>query len=182
MIKADPVSGSAFFAKGDEFMKLPKLHEETGRYCFMECPLGVLKIAEDDGGISQIVLVKEKEEDHMEDSRYLAQAKKELAEYFEGKRNRFDLPLSLHGTEFQKRVWQALCQIPYGETRSYQQLAASIGNKNAQRAVGMANHANKIAIVIPCHRVIQSDGKPGGYAYGVSCKEYLLDLERGQNI
>ena len=163
-------------------MTLPNLREETGRYCFMECPLGVLKIAEDGTGITEISLVNEKEEDRLEDSRYLTQAKKELSEYFEGKRNRFDLPLSLHGTEFQKRVWQALCEIPYGETRSYQQLAASIGNKKAQRAVGMANHANKIAIVIPCHRVIQSNGSLGGYAYGVSCKKYLLNLERGQSV
>ena len=146
----------------------------------MECPLGILKIAEDETGITEISFVKEKEEDHMENSRYLSDAKTQLGEYFTGKRRSFDLPLSLHGTPFQLKVWQALCQIPYSETRSYKQLAIMIGNENAQRAVGMANHANRIAIVIPCHRVIQSDGKPGGYAYGVSCKEYLLDLERGQ--
>ena len=163
-------------------MKLPKLHMETERYCFMECPLGILKIAEDETGISEISFVPEKSEDHADNSRYLSLAKKQLNEYFEGKRQNFDLPLSPHGTPFQKKVWRALCEIPYGQTRSYKQLAASIGNEKAQRAVGMANHANRIVIVIPCHRVIQSDGSLGGYAYGVSCKKYLLDLERGQSV
>lgn len=104
----------------------------------------------------------------------------QLAEYFAGQRQVFSLPLRSPGTDFQERVWAALCEIPYGETWSYLQLAVRIGDALATRAVGYANGANPIAIVIPCHRVINADGGDGGYGGGLWRKRILLDLERGQ--
>lgn len=102
----------------------------------------------------------------------------QLAEYFAGRRREFHLPLAPAGTAFQMRVWQALRAIPYGETRSYGELARAIGSPRAARAVGAANGANPIAIVVPCHRVIQSDGRLGGYGGGRELKQFLLDLEK----
>ena len=93
----------------------------------------------------------------------LLEAKRQLMEYFDGSRKEFDLPVDPIGTEFQKRVWKALCEIPYGETISYRQLAESIGSPKAFRAVGQANKKNPVSIIIPCHRVVASDGSPGGY-------------------
>ena len=104
----------------------------------------------------------------------------QFAEYFAGQRRDFKVPLRSSGTEFQERVWAALCEIPYGETWSYLQLAVRIGDALATRAVGYANGANPIAIVIPCHRVINADGGDGGYGGGLWRKRILLDLERGQ--
>ena len=95
-----------------------------------------------------------------------------------GKRIRFDLPLNPRGTEFQQQVWKAMCDIPYGETRSYKQIAETIGNPKAVRAVGMANNRNPLLIVIPCHRVIGANGKLVGYGAGIAMKEYLLKLEK----
>ncbi len=102
---------------------------------------------------------------------------KQLNEYFEGNRKEFDLPIKLDGTEFQIKCWQSLLNIPYGETRSYQEQAISVGNIKAVRAVGGANNKNKIGIVIPCHRVIGKDGSLTGFFSGVEHKKYLLDLE-----
>jgi O-6-methylguanine DNA methyltransferase len=104
----------------------------------------------------------------------------QLTEYFAGQRRAFTVPLRSPGTPFQERVWAALCEIPYGETWSYLQLAVRIGDALATRAVGYANGANPIAIVIPCHRVINADGGEGGYGGGLWRKRILLDLERGQ--
>ena len=97
--------------------------------------------------------------------------------YFNGERTVFTFSYEMRGTEFQKKVWQALCEIPYGQTRSYKQIAIAIGNEKASRAVGMANNKNPLAIVVPCHRVIGANGKLVGYAGGVSLKERLLQLE-----
>ncbi len=108
----------------------------------------------------------------------LLQAEKQLSEYFARKRTSFDLPLFVEGTPFQKKVWAELQKIPYGETISYGELARRCGNDKACRAVGMANNKNKIAIIIPCHRVIGSNGKLVGYAGGLDIKSRLLDLER----
>lgn len=104
---------------------------------------------------------------------------RELKEYFAGQRQKIDLPLSPEGTSFQQKVWQQLQQIPYGETRSYQQLAEMTGDKNASRAIGLANNCNPILILIPCHRVIGADGSLTGYAAGLAAKKLLLDLEKG---
>ncbi len=103
---------------------------------------------------------------------------KQLEEFFEGKRNCFDLPLEPKGTEFQKKVWDALQKIPFGETRSYGEIAKTIGNEKASRAVGMANNKNPIPIIIPCHRVIGANGKLVGYAGGLDIKEKLLKIEK----
>lgn len=102
----------------------------------------------------------------------------QLDEYFKGTRKTFDFPYKLHGTPFQKTVWAALREIPYGETRSYKDIAEAIGCPRAFRAVGMANHANPIFIAIPCHRVIGADGSLVGYGGGLGMKKLLLELER----
>ena len=109
----------------------------------------------------------------------LDQLRAELAEYFAGTRREFSVPLVYPGTPFQVKVWDGLRRIPYGETRSYEQLAWSVGAPNAQRAVGHANGLNRLAILIPCHRVVNKDGKLGGYGGGLWRKQLLLDLERG---
>lgn len=101
----------------------------------------------------------------------------EIMEYLDGKRRHFDFPIELHGTDFQKKVWNQLQKIPYGETRTYKEVAEAIGNPKASRAVGMANNKNPIFIVVPCHRVVGSDGKLTGYAGGLDMKAALLELE-----
>jgi len=107
-------------------------------------------------------------------------AAKELEEYFSGKRKKFDIALNPQGTDFQRSVWKALQDIPYGETRSYKEIAQAIGNPKACRAVGMANNKNPVWIIIPCHRVIGSDGTLTGYGGGLKMKQRLLKLEEGK--
>ncbi len=111
--------------------------------------------------------------------RLLAQAEQELADYFANKRKQFSVPLKASGTAFQQKVWNALQQIPYGSTWSYEDIASQIGQPTASRAVGLANGANPIAIIIPCHRVIRKGGNIGGYGGGLWRKERLLHLEEG---
>jgi len=113
------------------------------------------------------------------DHPHLAQAREELAAYFDRTRRAFSVPLVFRGTPFEERVWQELCRIPYGETISYAALAERVGSPGAQRAVGRANGMNRIAILIPCHRVVNSDGQLGGYGGGLWRKHWLLGLERG---
>ncbi len=112
--------------------------------------------------------------------RWLDALRAQLGEYFAGRRRDFDLPLVIRGTPFQEKVWRALLTIPYGQTWSYRELAGRVGQPGASRAVGTANGMNRIAIVIPCHRVVNADGKLGGYGGGVWRKQVLLDLEQGQ--
>lgn len=114
------------------------------------------------------------------ESALLAKVSMQLDEYFRGARKNFDLPLNPAGTEFQRKVWDALLAIPYGETRTYREIAEAAGCPKGFRAVGMANNKNPIAIIIPCHRVIGSNGKLVGYASGLGRKEALLALERGK--
>ena len=102
----------------------------------------------------------------------------QLEEYFDGRRKEFEIPLKLIGTEFQKKVWNELLKIPYGETVSYKDIAIKIGNPIACSAVGMANHNNPILIIVPCHRVINENNKLGGYALGLDLKRKLLELEK----
>jgi O-6-methylguanine DNA methyltransferase len=109
----------------------------------------------------------------------LAPYLRELDEYFAGERQEFSFPLDLRGTEFQLACWRALLEIPYGETRSYRDIAEAIGHPHAYRAVGMSNNRNPIAIVVPCHRVIASSGSLCGYGGGLDVKRKLLDLEQG---
>ena len=110
----------------------------------------------------------------------IKKAAAQLEEYLCGKRRQFNLPLVVHGTEFQVAVWQALQTIPYGETCSYKEIAAAIGRPKAVRAVGMANNRNPIVIIVPCHRVIGHDGSLTGYGGGLPLKERLLELEQGK--
>ena len=109
---------------------------------------------------------------------FLQKVEKELQEYFHGTRKSFNFTYEPEGTEFQKKVWKALEEIPYGETRTYKEIATNIGNPNASRAVGMANNKNPLMIVIPCHRVIGSNGKLVGYAGGLEMKKDLLEMEK----
>lgn len=102
----------------------------------------------------------------------------QVTEYLNGLRREFDFPYTLHGTEFQRKVWRVLCAIPYGETRTYGEIAAAVGNPKACRAVGMANHCNPILIAVPCHRVIGANGKLVGYGSGLDMKRSLLQLEK----
>jgi methylated-DNA-[protein]-cysteine S-methyltransferase len=108
----------------------------------------------------------------------LAAAVEQLREYFAGERRQFDLPVEAQGTDFQRRVWQVLAGIPYGETRNYRQIADAVGAPRAVRAVGAANGRNPLPIVVPCHRVIGADGKLVGYAGGLPVKKVLLELEQ----
>jgi len=114
-----------------------------------------------------------------EDGEYNAAVARELDAYFAGKLRRFTVPLDLRGTAFQRRVWELLCDIPYGETRSYGEVAQAVGNSKASRAVGQAIGRNPVSIVVPCHRVIGSDGGLTGYGGGLHRKRFLLDLESG---
>jgi methylated-DNA-[protein]-cysteine S-methyltransferase len=109
----------------------------------------------------------------------IKKAAAQIDEYLTGKRKKFTLPLVMHGTEFQTAVWRALQDIPYGETRSYKEIAAAIGRPKAVRAVGMANNRNPISIIVPCHRVIGHDGSLVGYGGGLPLKQRLLELEQG---
>jgi methylated-DNA-[protein]-cysteine S-methyltransferase len=127
-----------------------------------------------DGGDSFATVVAEAKQ---AEQGLLNEAIRQLDEYFVGARRVFDLPLLLHGTDFQRRVWQALLTIPYGETKSYRDIAELVGCPRGYRAVGMANNRNPIAIIVPCHRVIGADGAMVGYGSGVWRKEYLLGLE-----
>ncbi len=158
---------------------------------YVETKLGMIGIVEKDNKIVKVIIINENDknskdkedskndyENYQEkDTELLLKAKNELEEYFEGKRKEFDLPLEQEGTEFQKRVWNALEKIPYGETRTYKEVAKMVGNEKASRAVGMANNKNNIPIIVPCHRVIGSNGKLVGYALGLDMKKYLLNLE-----
>ena len=152
--------------------------ERPCRFC--ETPLGPVRMAEDERGISSLKFVDSAPGPMRAGQKglYLADAEKQISEYFAGKRRTFDIPLSIRGSEFQETVWNALRTIPYGETRSYQQVAQMIGSGKASRAVGMANNRNPILIMIPCHRVVGKDGKLVGYAGGIERKERLLELER----
>jgi methylated-DNA-[protein]-cysteine S-methyltransferase len=116
----------------------------------------------------------------VENKELFREATRQLEAYFSGKLESFDLKLAPEGTEFQKSVWKALCKIPYGETRTYKDIAASVGKPKAYRAVGLANNRNPIAIIVPCHRVIGSNGKLTGYASGLDVKAFLLKLEENK--
>ena len=141
----------------------------------MDSPIGLLTVEEQAGAITAISF--DGTAVTAPPTPLLQQAQKQLTEYFAAQRRSFDLPLDPHGTPFQKTAWSALCAIPYGETRTYGQQAATIGKPKACRAIGMANHCNPIPILIPCHRVIGANGKLTGYAGGLDVKRHLLTLE-----
>ena len=144
----------------------------------IKTPIGPLTLEADENAVTAIRFSAGGAQDA---SPLLDAAEAQLREYFAGARRTFDLPLAPHGTAFQQRVWTASRTIPYGETRTYGELAAAIDSPNASRAVGMANHRNPIPIIIPCHRVIGATGTLTGYAGGLEIKRRLLALE-GINI
>ncbi len=141
-----------------------------------DVPIGRLQIGATDEGITHIRFVDAPTE-AVHGHPLIERCKAQLAEYFAGRRQVFDLPLAPHGTPFQQRVWQQLRAIPYGETCSYATISASIGSPNSQRAVGAANGRNPLSIVVPCHRVIGSNGQLTGYAGGLERKQWLLRHE-----
>ena len=145
----------------------------------MNSPVGKIEIVEENEKIIELNIYNEKKNNIIEkDTKLLLETQKQLKEYFKGKRTKFEIPLNPKGTEFMKKVWKELLNIPYGEVRTYKEIAEKIGNSKASRAVGMANNKNPIPIIIPCHRVIGSNNKLVGYALGLDMKKYLLDLER----
>ena len=154
------------------------------RYCIVPSPLGDLFLLSDttNKALAALWITGEKHSssiaaDWQLDDQALPAVRKQLAEYFAGKRTEFHLPLSPVGTPFQMQAWQALREIPYGTTRSYGQQAASIGNPNACRAIGLANGRNPISIIVPCHRVIGANGSLTGYGGGLPAKKWLLHHE-----
>lgn len=154
----------------------------------LDSPVGRLRLVATDQGLSRLLFDRHAGEDsgsengHTESDEHpvLATAAAQLSEYFAGQRREFDIPLDLAGTEFQRAAWTALAGVPYGETRSYRQQAEAIGRPKAVRAIGAANGRNPVPIVLPCHRIVGSDGSLTGYGGGLSIKEYLLNHERAQ--
>lgn len=150
-------------------------------YQIFKCPFGQMYIYADDSALKALVF--EPWQHSMATklrkatNPIIEQTYEQTSEYFAGKRHEFTLPVKPEGTEFQQKVWQHLCKIPFGESWSYGQLAKSIGNKNASRAVGAANGKNPISIIIPCHRVIGANGALTGYAGGLAAKKWLLTHE-----
>jgi methylated-DNA-[protein]-cysteine S-methyltransferase len=152
---------------------------------FITSPVGKLKLVASDKGLVAILwendnprrvpLTSSVEDDQQ---KILVEVERQLNQYFTGERRSFSLPLDMRGTPFQKDVWEALLSIPFGETRSYGQLAKQIGRSSASRAVGAANGRNPISIIVPCHRVIGSSGKLTGFAGGLETKATLLDMEK----
>ena len=143
----------------------------------MDSPLGKLLLMEENGALVKLSFRAEYREAEIRETPVLLEAKHQLEEYFEGKRKVFDLPLKYEGTPFQHAVWDALRDIPYSEVRSYREIAEAVGSPKAFRAVGQAVHNNPIALIVPCHRVIASDGSLGGFAAGPEMKMKTLTLE-----
>ncbi len=157
-------------------------------YVYLDAPIGTLLIAGDASAVSRIQFpidgAAAQPEAGWEQSQRgpVGEAVRQLSEYFAGQRTEFDLPLEARGTEFQRSVWRRLQEIPYGETISYGELARRVGNPKASRAVGSANGANPLPIVIPCHRVIAGNGTLGGFGGGLPTKQALLALEQETSI
>jgi O-6-methylguanine DNA methyltransferase len=147
------------------------------KYAFYDFEFGILKIGYADTAIIFLKPVDQIDADN-EPSILSDLAYNQVCEYINGNRKSFDFPYEFQGTDFQKKVWHALCDIPYGETRSYKQIAEAVNSPKASRAVGMANNKNPITIAVPCHRVIGTNGKLIGYAGGLDMKMALLELEK----
>ncbi len=152
-------------------------------YATMPSPVGALTIVTSDKGIVRVEFGDSpprfsSDIELLHSQQHAQRCCEQLQEYFAGERIRFTLPLDLRGTEFQLRCWRALLDIPYGETRSYADIARAIGKPQAFRAVGLANHDNPVAIIVPCHRVLGANGDLTGYGGGLQTKQALLELER----
>ena len=146
-------------------------------------PIGFIKICEENNKLISLSLQQGELEaalssNSTQHSELLYEAYRQINEYFAGKRKKFELPICCMGTTFQEQVWEELQRIPYGETRSYEDIAVGIGNPKAVRAVGQANNKNPLLIIVPCHRVIHKNGDITGFACGTEVKKYLLDLEK----
>lgn len=138
----------------------------------------------DEAGLNYLHLETGEGKDHfkiskewIENKKFFTKEIKQIKEYAQGKRKTFDIKLNMQGTDFQKRVWKALCTIPFGKTASYKDIAIKIGNDKACRAIGMANGRNPIPIIVPCHRIINANGELGGFSSGLKIKRELLELE-----
>ena len=157
---------------------------ETLQFRAVDSPVGLLTLAGKDGGLRHLRMVDQTYEPSHDgwasDNDVFPEAVEQLEAYFAGERTDFDLNLDLVGTDFQRRVWAALLTIPYGETRSYGEIARQIGSPGASRAVGLANGHNPIGIIVPCHRVIGSNGSLTGYGGGLDRKRALLALEKSR--
>lgn len=157
----------------------------TGKqHTVIDSPYGPLTLVADDGVLCGLYMTDQRHRPAEEtfgerDDTPFGEAGEQLAAYFAGELKEFTLELRLHGTPFQREVWRELTRIPYGETRTYGELADALGNPKASRAVGLANGRNPVGIVVPCHRVVGSDGNLTGYGGGLDRKRRLLDLERG---
>lgn len=170
----------------DRFHKIT-LSKELGENSYIyETNYGIFCVSEDGIAVTKVDLLTQDEYNMMikdnhiriKETPLLRKTIQQLEEYFTGKRKNFDLPLNPPGTEFQKKVWQALCKVPYGSTCSYKDIAEEVNNPKAYRAVGLANNKNPIMIIIPCHRVIGVNGDLVGYGGGIELKKKLLELEQ----
>ena len=148
--------------------------------CFIDTPVGKLRLVANERALVGVQFPRDHHDEIpvVENHPVLSQARRELEEYFDGKRTAFTVRLEAKGTPFQRKVWNALSAIPFGETCSYGDIARAVGSERAVRAVGSANGKNPHAIIVPCHRVIQSGGALGGYGGGLPQKVWLLDLEK----
>ncbi|MFJ8822962.1 methylated-DNA--[protein]-cysteine S-methyltransferase [Streptomyces sp. NPDC102467] len=158
--------------------------EHKKQHTVIDSPYGLLTLVAAGGALSGLYMTEQRhrpaEESFGErDERPFGAVIDQLEAYFRGELKEFDLPLALHGTPFQRSVWEQLRKIPYGETRTYGELAAALGNPAASRAVGLANGKNPVGVIVPCHRVIGASGGLTGYGGGLERKQRLLDFERG---
>ncbi|MEO6882406.1 MAG: methylated-DNA--[protein]-cysteine S-methyltransferase [Bacteroidia bacterium] len=145
---------------------------------FIKSPIGWMELTGNESGISSLIFIEENKKNIFEIHDSLKNVAYQIEEYFSGKRKIFELKLNPEGTDFQKKVWRELAEIPFGKTVSYLTIAIALGDKNATRAVGNANGKNPISIIVPCHRVIGENGKLTGYAGGLWRKEWLLQHEK----
>jgi methylated-DNA-[protein]-cysteine S-methyltransferase len=160
-------------------MTIMKINRSTGanvKTLYYQSPLSLVEVQATEGGVRAVSFVENREFDEI-GNEYNKLTIKQLDEYFNKKRLIFDLLFDFEGTDFQVRVWHELLKIPFGKTKSYMDISKALGDVKAIRAVGMANGRNKIAIIVPCHRVIGSDGSLTGYAGGLDKKKWLLDFE-----
>ena len=145
---------------------------------FYNSPVGILEICGTDNSITSLYFIDEELNSEVMSNPYIEKCTEQLDEYFDGRRKIFEINIQAEGTDFQKKVWSELLKIPFGETKSYMEITKSLGNEKAIRAVANANGQNKISIIIPCHRVIGSDGSLTGYGGGLWRKKWLLDHEQ----